>query len=108
MPLPVELELNGGVFSLDATFSVHHMAQLQPWESAYEVMLPYVEEASRLRDVQSLSEKLAILLGMALKSVESGTSEYQISEIEEMLDYLENGENGLVVAVVPGLRLILE
>ena len=84
------------------------IAYLEKWAGSYVKLAPYFETNERMADIKGLTENLSMISALALSSVHSGANEYQDREIAETLNYLEAGDNGLVVAVVPGLRSILD
>lgn len=83
------------------------ISQLEIWASIQEQLDPHYEDSEKLRDVEKLSDQLAEISKMALGKLQDESFEYNQQKAEEKLTFLNQGDNGVVVAVVPGLRRIL-
>ena len=83
------------------------MTQLKLWSKIHEQLAPFIEESAKLKDVENISIELSALSTEAIRKIEQGTSSYSEEELMKKLNFLEAGEHGVIVAVVPGLRTLL-
>lgn len=81
---------------------------LDQWAEIHDQLLPFFAGNERLLEIDSLSNTLSIV-SKRIKGLEAGgkLTENEMQEILRELDYLENGENGVLVAVAPGLRKLV-
>ncbi len=82
--------------------------QLSNWRSNHESLKPFFESAEKLKQVEKISKVFSSISAQAL-AVMNGEKipETEKEKINANLSYLENGENGVLIAVTPGLRRIL-
>lgn len=83
------------------------LSHLESWAKIHEQLDPHFEDSEKLKDVEKLSDQLAEISKMAANKLQDGSYEYDRQKAEQILAFLDQGENGVVVAVVPGLRRIL-
>jgi len=83
------------------------LSHLEAWAILYEQLDPHFDDSEKLQNVEKLSERLAEISNFARNKLQDGNYEYDQQKAEEILTFLDQGENGVVVAVVPGLRRIL-
>ena len=80
---------------------------LQIWSENHEILRPYIATHEKLMDIENISLELALVSKAALATVNETEKEITDDVIVEKLVYLETGEHGVIVAVVQGLRRIL-
>lgn len=83
------------------------LAHLETWSSLHGQLSPYFADSEKLQDVEKISRQLAEISTLSVNKLQDNDFEYDRQKAEEMLTFLDQGENGVVVAVVPGLRRIL-
>ena len=68
-----------------------------------------MKNTDKLKEIEQISAQFSDLSNIALRIIESGNAmdEKQEEEILKKLVFLENGENGVMVAVVPGIRRLV-
>ena len=81
---------------------------LQIWCENHEILRPYIATHEKLMDIENISLELALVSKAALATLNETEMEITDDVIVEKLVYLETGEHGLIVAVVPGLRQLLK
>ncbi|MEL6652961.1 MAG: family 20 glycosylhydrolase, partial [Bacteroidota bacterium] len=84
-------------------------SRLNIWALNHEVLSLLIQRSPKVQEIENLSRELAIvsqLLQRHLEKVEPLT-ETEKAQLEEKLQFLETGENGVMVAVVPGLGALL-
>ncbi len=85
--------------------------QLATWESNHEKLIPFISESKKLQEIEHISAELSSIAKSAIQFIDANRkvemSDQEKSEIMATLAFLENGENGVLLAVTPGLRLIL-
>lgn len=82
--------------------------QLKIWKNNHVQLRPFITENEIVQDVDNISKELAEVAELALISIEGKELGISDEELARKLSLLETGENGVIVAVVPGLRRIIE
>jgi hexosaminidase len=83
------------------------MGQLKIWQFNHELLTPYFDNSEKLQDVQNISHDLSVVSDGALALLDNRESNLSKEILLSKLSFLETGENGVVVAVTPGLRRII-
>ncbi len=83
-------------------------SQLNIWVINHEVLIPLIERSPKVGEIQNLSADLARVSQMSINHLNNpkDTEPSQKEEAMALLQKLENGENGVLVAVVPGIRAL--
>ncbi|MEL6843041.1 MAG: hypothetical protein AAFP02_07480, partial [Bacteroidota bacterium] len=84
-------------------------SRLNIWALNHEVLSLLIQRSPKVQEIENLSRELSTvsqLLQRHLEKVEPLT-ETEKAQLEEKLQFLETGENGVMVAVVPGLGALL-
>jgi len=81
--------------------------QLTAWQGNHATLVPLVEKHEKLKDIENISKVLSEVSAAALKKMENPKGPVT-EELKQQLAFLETGEHGVIVAVVPGLRRILD
>lgn len=81
------------------------ISSLERWAALYDRLEPQFEHEI-LSEAALMTKKLSQVSAIALGDI-NGELERPAVDIDSTLSYLEQGENGIVVAVIPGLRQIL-
>lgn len=81
--------------------------QLQNWKENDAVLRPFINENEKLADIENISRELAMVSEAALVIIAGDIPKLSKESLIEKLNFLETGEHGLIVAVVPGLRTII-
>ena len=63
---------------------------------------PYITEGSRLTEIDSISLVASRTAAALRMEIESGG--HVDASVLEDINFLENGENGVILAIAPGLR----
>lgn len=83
--------------------------QLEIWSKNHELLKPFIDQSEKLREVERISSDFSLVSGAALLAIEQKISEDETKDLMEKLSFLDQGENGVLLAVSPGLkRLIVE
>jgi hexosaminidase len=82
-------------------------SSLETWSTLHEQLSPHFDGSEKLQDVEQISGQLAEISKISLNKLQEENFKYDRQRAEEILTSLDEGENGVVVAVVPGLRRIL-
>ena len=80
--------------------------QLETWAGLYVQLQPAFDSSEIFSEAKNITQAFSEVSKLALNNVENGL-EAGDEHIEATLALLENGENGIVVSVVPGLRALL-
>lgn len=80
------------------------LAQLEAWKTNHTQLEPYIKESEKLADIERISGALSTVAEAAMLALSHQTQPEE--QTLELLDFLEEGEHGLVVAIAPGLRKI--
>ena len=86
------------------------LLRLQKWNSNHALLSPYFDKSARLMDVTQISKDLSEVSGVCLsmmKAAAKDLSEEDNQLIMKKINFLETGEAGVMVAVVPGLRRLM-
>lgn len=84
-------------------------SQIERWQHNHESLMPFFPVSTKLQDIQKISEELSLVSAATLSIMNKDQADIGNELLLEKLSFLESGENGVIVAVVPGLRrLILE
>ena len=84
------------------------ITQLAVWKSNHEQLLPFISGSEKLEPLRNLSSGLALLSVIAIQKLSNSTLESSgTDEVQNTLDLIETGENGVLVAVAPGIRKLL-
>ncbi len=88
--------------------------QLEIWIDNHELLKPFIDQSEKLKGIEHISSDFSLVSSAALVAIEKKENGQKISEKEkneliERLNFLEQGEQGVLLAVTPGLkRLIVE
>ncbi|MDX1285351.1 MAG: family 20 glycosylhydrolase, partial [Draconibacterium sp.] len=78
--------------------------QLEIWSKNHELLKPYLN-SDKLLQVSNISKEFSFVASKSLEIINNKSlSEKELEIVKEKLVFLENGENGMLLAVVPGLR----
>jgi len=82
---------------------------LKEWSNLNEQLKPYLQSAE-LNKVTKISEEFSTVSQALLQKFEQDSvlSEEEINALSGKITFLENGENGMLLAVAPGLRNLLK
>lgn len=83
------------------------LTMLSVWAENHEKLVPYFESNEKLMEIQHISAALAELASLALDKYNVKNIDAQDSDMLEQLALLENGENGVLCAVAPGIKKLL-
>lgn len=85
------------------------ISQLTLWSTNHSKLLTFINASDKLKEIEQISAQFSDLSNIALRIIESGNTidEKHKEEILKKLVFLENGENGVMVAVVPGIRRLV-
>jgi len=83
--------------------------QLELWSANHEMLDPFIHDSEKLMDIEHISADFSFIAQSALDKLNPGKmlSEEEKNEVMEKLTFLEQGENGVLLAVVPGLRKLI-
>ncbi len=83
-------------------------AFLTAWSRLNGQLKPYLN-TEKLQEVSKISSEFSLVTGQLLEMLNQNEkwSDEQVLSLEQKLNFLETGENGVMVAVVPGLRQLL-
>jgi hypothetical protein len=83
--------------------------QLEIWSANNEKLEPFIHDSEKLMDIEHISANFSFIAQSALDKLNAGKmlSEEENNEVMEKLTFLEQGENGVLLAVVPGLRKLI-
>jgi len=80
---------------------------LTTWSENQSKLKPYFESNEKLMEIQHISETLSNVSNSALGKLNGKSIETPDANIMVELSFLENGENGVLCAVAPGLRKLV-
>lgn len=83
------------------------ITSLHSWDQNHEKLLPFIEESEKLQDIEKISLELSEVSNAIIQKVSGDETDFTKEDLMEKLSFLETGEHGVVVAVVPGLRGLL-
>jgi hypothetical protein len=81
--------------------------QLKQWQYNHELLMPYISISDELGDVENISLELSVVSENVIAILDDREPNLSKELLLTKLSFLETGENGLLVAVVPGLRKII-
>jgi hexosaminidase len=81
--------------------------QLKQWQYNHELLMPYISISDELGDVENISLELSVVSENVIAILDDRQPNLSKELLLTKLSFLETGENGLLVAVVPGLRKII-
>ncbi len=81
--------------------------QLKQWQYNHELLIPFFNNSEKLRDVEIISLELSVVSENAIAILDDRQPNLTKEVLLTKLSYLEAGENGVFVAVVPGLKKIV-
>lgn len=84
------------------------IAHLRAWSQLDAQLKPYMNNKA-LQPVSNISGEFSFVSGVLLQKLASGKifTEEEKNSLSEKIAFLENGENGMLLAVAPGLRNLL-
>jgi len=80
------------------------LESLTKWASSAVALNPYLQEDAKLRDLAGMNKELILISEELISRIEKGQAVMSDSVLNHKLSYLETGENGLILAIVPSLR----
>ncbi|MEL7529940.1 MAG: family 20 glycosylhydrolase [Bacteroidota bacterium] len=83
-------------------------SQLNIWASNHKVLSKQMERSPKVQEIKNLSAGLAQVSALSIEHLNhpENTTAVQKEEALALLQSLEEGENGVLVAVVPGIRAL--
>jgi hypothetical protein len=81
--------------------------QLEKWSQNHERLETFISISEKIKEIENISRTLAEVSDIAYKKLNGAQVELPADQLAEKLLFLETGEHGVIVAVVPGLRRIL-
>ena len=83
--------------------------QLELWSTNHEKLKPFIADAEKLLDIERISMDFSFVAQAVLEKQTQGRllTDDEQNQIMEKLAFLEQGEHGVLVAAVPGLRKLL-
>ncbi|MEJ2005305.1 MAG: family 20 glycosylhydrolase, partial [Cyclobacteriaceae bacterium] len=84
------------------------LESLRNWNRSATELEPYLSANEFLQDLDSMNHELKLVTGALIEIREGGNSQMGDSLLLQKLNYLESGEHGLILAVVPAFRELME
>jgi len=81
--------------------------QLKQWQYNHELLIPFFNNYEKLRDIEIISLELSVVSENAIAILDDRQPNLSKEVLLTKLSYLETGENGVLLAVVPGLKKIV-
>ena len=81
--------------------------QLEIWSKNHEWLQPFMERSEKIKEVENISKILAELSDLAINKLNGENLEFSEGQLMEKLNFLETGEHGVMIAVVPGLKKVI-
>ncbi|MFK7924079.1 MAG: beta-N-acetylhexosaminidase [Bacteroidia bacterium] len=84
------------------------ISRLKIWTLNHTVLADLIKRSPKVQEIENLSSNLATLSEMTITQLNDPkvSTPAQKEQAEAILQLLENGENGVLVAVVPGIRAL--
>ena len=96
------------IYNHDETKKGKIVEQLTVWSANHSKLMPYIAESEKLKEIENISAQFSEIATITLKAIEANRKPFeQLNEVQQKLTFLENGENGVLLAVVPGLRILI-
>ncbi len=96
--------------SLRTVYKDQILQQLQIWSANHELLQSYIDQSEKLKDIEKISYEFSSISKLCLEKLSnSGTNllEPDSLQIANKLIFLDQGDNGVLLAVTPGLRRLL-
>lgn len=86
--------------------------KLEIWQKNHGLLTPCFDKNNKLKEIENISTDLSLVAASCLNLIRSTNNLPKLNDDEktmimEKLSFLETGENGVLVAVVPGLRRLV-
>jgi hexosaminidase len=81
--------------------------QLKKWQYNHELLIPFFNNFEKLRDIEIISLELSVVSENSIAILDNREPNLSKEMILTKLSFLETGDNGMWVAVVPGLKKIV-
>lgn len=91
----------------DEELKTQIIAQLEIWKENHDKLEPFILINEKLKDIENISAELELVSEAALSRLQGFNKDFNKDEISEKLVFLETGEAGVILAVVPGLRKLV-
>ncbi len=85
------------------------MNQLEIWSENNERLMSFIGESEKLMEIEHISADFSLVSHAALEKLsnKSSVTQEEISQLMEKMAFLEQGDHGVLLAVVPGLRKLI-
>ena len=83
------------------------ITKIKHWKDASGKLEPYLNGHEKLSDLNGLNETFSEVCAELIARHDRGEGDMPDSTLMRKLDYLETGDNGLILAVSPGLRKLI-
>lgn len=91
----------------NASYKSNILNQLEIWTQNHNNLMPFMDESDKLIEMENISAELAEVSRATTQRLSGGEVLISDEELMKKLSFLETGEHGVVLAVVPGLRDLL-
>ncbi len=81
--------------------------QVKVWQYNHELLSQYFNTSEKLEDIEDISLELSKVSADAIAILDNRETTLSKELLLNKLSFLETGENGVILAVVPGLRKII-
>lgn len=99
--------------TLNQEHRIEIQKQLEVWNTNHKLLKPFIDQSEKLAKIERMSSDFSLVSSAALLAIETKGNSQKISEEEkndllERIGFLEQGEHGVLLAVTPGLKRLIE